>query len=196
RREAAPTRHVRFYEAMVSVPDDDRRVAQRPALRRLYGYLRDHPLRRAPAHELRHSFAGSAAKLRELIASGLVRVREEETYRPVLPPVVAADRRVQLTPAQQTAVDAVTGGLDEGFVPWLLWGVTGSGKTEVYLHAIAAARRRNRSALILVPEISLTHQLVERVRARFGDAVAVLHSQLGVGERWDEWRANAGREGR
>jgi len=55
----------------------------------------------------------------------------------------------------------------------LLHGVTGSGKTEVYLHAIAAVRAAGRSALILVPEISLTHQLVERVRARFGDAVAV-----------------------
>jgi primosomal protein N' (replication factor Y) len=196
RRETAPTRHVRFYEAAVSVPDDDRRIARRPALRRLYVYLRDHPLRRAPAHELRHSFPASTAKLRELIAAGLVRVREEETYRPVLPPVAAADRPVQLTPAQQTAVDAVTGGLDEGFVPWLLWGVTGSGKTEVYLHAIAAARQRNRSALVLVPEISLTHQLVDRVRARFGDAVAVLHSQLGIGERWDEWRRIARGEAR
>jgi primosomal protein N' (replication factor Y) len=75
-----------------------------------------------------------------------------------------------------------------GFVPALLLGVTGSGKTEVYLRVVAEVLRRQRTALILVPEISLTHQLVDRVRARFGDDVAVLHSQLNDGERWDEWR--------
>jgi primosomal protein N' (replication factor Y) (superfamily II helicase) len=188
RREVAPTRRVRVYEAALKVGDDDARLARRTALRAVYAYLRDHPLRRAPAHELRHSFANAAAKLRQLIAVGLVRVREEETYRTVLPPVVGLDRPVALTAAQQVAVDAVVGAFGEGFVSWLLWGVTGSGKTEVYLRVVAALRAQGRSALVLVPEISLTHQLVERMRARFGDAVAVLHSQLGVGERWDEWR--------
>ena len=196
RREVAPTRRLRFYAAAVRVGDDDARLARRAALRALYAYLRDHPLRRAPAHELRHSFANAAAKLGTLIDCGLVHMREEETYRTVLPPVRVADRPVALTAAQQAAVDAIVGGLGEGFVPWLLWGVTGSGKTEVYLRAVAALRAQGRSALILVPEISLTHQLVERVRARFGDAVAVLHSQLGVGERWDEWRRIARGEAR
>ena len=196
RRETAPTRRLRFYEAALKVVDDDARLARRVALRAVYAYLRDHPLRRAPAHELRHSFVNAAAKLRELVAVGLVRVREEETYRTVLPPVAAVDRPVALTAAQQVAVDAVVGALGEGFAPWLLWGVTGSGKTEVYLRVVAALRARGRNALVLVPEISLTHQLVERMRARFGDAVAVLHSQLGVGERWDEWRRIARGEAR
>ena len=195
-RETAPTRRVRFYEAAATVGDDDSRLSRRAAVRRLYAYLRDHPLRRAPAHELRHSFPNAAAKLRELIGAGLVRVRDEECYRSVLPPLAAADRPVALTPAQQTAVDAIVGALPDGFSPWLVWGVTGSGKTEVYLRAIAAVRAQGRSALVLVPEISLTHQLVERVRARFGEAVAVLHSQLGVGERWDEWRRIARGEAR
>ena len=172
RRETAPTRRLRYYEAAVRVTDDDPRLARAPARRRLYAYLRDHPLRRAPAHELRHSFAGASATLRALSAAGLVRAREEEVYRTILPPVAAADRAVALTTAQQAAVDAITGVLGDGFVPWLLWGVTGSGKTEVYLHVIGA------------------------VRARFGDAVAVLHSQLGVGERWDEWRRIARGEAR
>ncbi len=186
RRETAPTRRQRFYEA---VPRDPlpAALARRPALRALYAYLREHPLRRAPDHELRHSFADAAAKLRALVAAGLVRVREEEQYRPVLPPVVARDVAVALTAAQEAAVEAIVAARAEGFVAWLLHGVTGSGKTEVYLRAIAA-QPAGASALVLVPEISLTHQLVERVRARFGDAVAVLHSQLSVGERWDEWR--------
>jgi primosomal protein N' (replication factor Y) len=187
RREVAPTRRQRFYEAAATVDAAHPALARRPALAALYTYLRDHPLRRAPEHELRHSFPDARGKLRVLLEAGLVRVREEEQYRPVLPPVAARDREVALTPAQQAAVDALRASRDEGFVAWLLHGVTGSGKTEVYLRAIAAMPP-GASALVLVPEISLTHQLVERVRARFGDAVAVLHSQLSVGERWDEWR--------
>ena len=185
-RETAPTRRQRFYEA-APADDADPQLARRPALRALHAYLRAHPLGRAPDHELRHSFPGATAKLRALLAAGLVRVREEEQYRVVLPPAAARDTPVALTPAQQTAVDAIAAAHGEGFVAWLLHGVTGSGKTEVYLRAIAALPPEA-SALVLVPEISLTHQLVERIRARFGDAVAVLHSQLGVGERWDEWR--------
>jgi primosomal protein N' (replication factor Y) (superfamily II helicase) len=196
RREVAPTRRQRVYAAGVRVGDDDERLARRPALRAVYAYLRDHPLKQAPAHELRHSFSNAAVKLRALEEAGLVRVREEETYRVVLPPVAPVDHPVALTDAQQRAVDAIGGALGEGFVPWLLWGVTGSGKTEVYLRSVAAVRAAGRSALVLVPEISLTHQLVERMRARFGDEVAVLHSQLGVGERWDEWRRIARGEAR
>jgi primosomal protein N' (replication factor Y) len=194
RRETAPTRRQRFYAA-VSDATADTQLARRPALRAVYGYLRAHPLGRAPDHELRHSFPDASAKLRALLAAGLVRVSEEEQYRSVLPPVAAADVRVSLTAAQQAAVDAVDAARAEGFVAWLLHGVTGSGKTEVYLRAIAALPP-DAGALVLVPEISLTHQLVERVRARFGEAVAVLHSQLGAGERWDEWRRIARGEAR
>ncbi|MGH7290511.1 MAG: replication restart helicase PriA, partial [Myxococcota bacterium] len=194
-REVAPTRHQRVYAAATRVDDGDARLARRPALRAVYAYLRDHPLRQAPDVELRQSFGGATAKLRTLVEMGLVRVREEESYRPVLPPVAGVDRPVTLNPAQQAAVDAIGGALPAGFTPWLLRGVTGSGKTEVYLRAIAALPPE-RGALVLVPEISLTHQLVERVRGRFGEAVAVLHSQLGVGERWDEWRRIARGEAR
>src|SRR5207249_1712708 len=71
---------------------------------------------------------------------------------------------------------------------FLLHGVTGSGKTEVFLAAAEHTLAAGRDVLLLVPEIALTHQLVDRVRARFGDALAVLHSGLGPRERWDEWR--------
>ena len=195
RREVAPTRCQRFYEAAATVDAGHPALARRPALQALYAYLRGHPLRRAPEHELRHSFPDARAKLRALVDAGLVRVREEEHYRPVLPAVQLRDVSVALTPAQQAAVDALAAARAEGFVAWLLHGVTGSGKTEVYLRAIAALPDAA-STLVLVPEISLTHQVVERVRARFGDAVAVLHSQLSVGERWDEWRRIARGEAR
>ena len=76
---------------------------------------------------------------------------------------------------------------------FLLHGVTGSGKTEVYLRAIAEALRSGRQALVLVPEITLTHQIVARLRARFGDALSVLHSGLRGGERLEQWeRLRAG----
>lgn len=93
-----------------------------------------------------------------------------------------------LNPAQAAAVDAVRGALiGERFAAFLLHGITGSGKTEVYLQVIAEALERGRSAIVLVPEISLTPQLAARFRARFGALVAVLHSGLSDRERYDEW---------
>src|SRR5690606_16144518 len=70
----------------------------------------------------------------------------------------------------------------------LLYGVTGSGKTEVYLQSIQYCLAEGKQAIVLVPEIALTPQMVERFKSRFGDAVAVMHSRLSAGERFDEWR--------
>jgi primosomal protein N' (replication factor Y) len=184
RRESAPTRYLRFYEVAARLADDDPGWTRRPALLALYRYLREHPVRKVPAQELRSAFPNAEQKLRTLIASGLVRCRREEQYRNVLPPVAVRDRQVTLSDEQTTAVEALVAANGEGFVPALLLGVTGSGKTEVYLRIVAEVLKQQRTALILVPEISLTHQLVDRVRARFGDDVAVLHSQLTDGERW------------
>jgi primosomal protein N' (replication factor Y) len=194
RREIAPTRHARLYEA-VRDQAAATRLARRPALNALYEYLCNHPLRQVTAGELA-GFPDATAKLRALAEAGLVKWRDEERYRPVLPPMASPDRRFPLSSDQQAAAAAIGAAMEEGFVPFLLWGVTGSGKTEVYLHAIAAALERRRTALVLVPEISLTHQIVDRVRARFGDDIAVLHSQLSTGERWDEWRRIARGEAR
>jgi len=195
-REVAPTRHVALYRATQDAPVDDPRLARRPALRALYEYLRDHPRGEAATAELRASFPGAAAKLRALLDLGLVRRRDEEEYRSVLPRHRPRDRAVDLNPAQRDAVEALCAAQPRGFAPFLLWGVTGSGKTEVYLHSISATLASGRSALILVPEISLTHQLVDRVRARFGDALAVLHSGLSAAERWDQFRRIARGEAR
>jgi len=93
------------------------------------------------------------------------------------------------TPAQKAALEALIGGLDEPRpAPFLLQGVTGSGKTLVYVELLRETLRRGRSAVVLVPEISLTPQTVSRFRAHFGDQVAVLHSGLSDGERYDAWR--------
>lgn len=89
---------------------------------------------------------------------------------------------------QEAAYRALLAALDKGYATFVLQGITGSGKTEVYLRIIADVRRRGRGALVLVPEIALTPQLAARFRARFGDDVAVLHSGLPPGERASAWR--------
>ena len=92
-----------------------------------------------------------------------------------------------LTPAQQVAVESILAELDGGRKPVLLHGVTGSGKTEVYLQVIAEVLRRGKQAIVLVPEIALTPQILNRFAARFQDRVTVLHSALSLGERFDQW---------
>ncbi|MBN2644844.1 MAG: primosomal protein N' [Desulfuromonadaceae bacterium] len=105
---------------------------------------------------------------------------------------VVADSAPSLSEEQAAAVQAVADALTRGrFCPFLLQGVTGSGKTEVYLQSIACCLEQNRQALVLVPEIALTPQLVARFRARFegaGRHIGVLHSGLSDGERHDVWR--------
>ena len=103
-------------------------------------------------------------------------------------PLPAADTPPQETPAQAAALAALAPALDgPAFGGFLLFGVTGSGKTEVYLRAIERVLAAGRQAVVLVPEIALTPQTVSNFRRRFGSRVAVLHSALGAGERHDEW---------
>ena len=129
--------------------------------------------------------------VRSLQKKGLVAVEEIEVdsdpffSKPVLP-----DDPPRLTEAQEVAVAAIAQAIRGGASkPFLLYGVTGSGKTEVYLRAIALARSLGRGALLLVPEIALTPQLVSRFRARFGDEISVLHSGLSPRQRDDAWQA-------
>lgn len=95
----------------------------------------------------------------------------------------------KLKPTQQVAVQRINSAIvQQQEQVFLLQGVTGSGKTEVYLQTIACALQKKQTALMLVPEISLTPQMVRRVKSRFGSNVAVLHSGLSEGEKYDEWR--------
>jgi primosomal protein N' (replication factor Y) len=134
--------------------------------------------------------AGSPASLGALITRGVVQVREVEQSRdPFEQPMEPTDTPRQLTAAQAEAMACACAALAEGrFFPMLLHGVTGSGKTEVYLQAIEAALAQGRQALVLVPEIALTPLTVQRFLGRFGGRVAVLHSGLRGGERYDAWR--------
>jgi primosomal protein N' (replication factor Y) (superfamily II helicase) len=130
---------------------------------------------------------GRDALLR-LARRGLVELGERQVNRrPRTAAIGAPAGGVVLDRAQERAVARIVTGLDAGGAELLLHGVTGSGKTEVYLAAAEAALERGLGAIVLVPEIGMTPQAVSRFVSRFGDRVAVLHSRLGAGERRDEW---------
>jgi primosomal protein N' (replication factor Y) (superfamily II helicase) len=136
---------------------------------------------------------GASASVKALEKSGLVAVIEETIRREPdadLQEQVIESFPLVLNPEQQQALTTICSQIDAPTKPLLLLGVTGSGKTEVYLQAARYALDQGKTVLVLVPEISLTPQTVRRFKARFAsliDQVAVLHSHLSQGERFDEW---------
>ena len=126
----------------------------------------------------------SAAVLRELGAKGLV----EKCILPLSPAAAASRPGLALNPEQATAMAALRAA-GEGFSCHLLEGVTGAGKTEIYLQLIADCLARGRQALVLIPEIGLTPQTLDRFKRRFDAQIAVLHSGLGDAERYRSWEA-------
>ena len=160
-------------------------VKQRAALEALSGGEMSAP-------ELAAAVGAERATLRRLEERGLVATRSSRLRRaPAAPGLAAAAEPPRLLPEQTAAVDSIVAALDGeagADRELLLHGVTGSGKTEVYLAAVEAALARGRGAIVLVPEIGLAPQAVARFRARLGDRFAVLHSALSAGERYDEWQ--------
>lgn len=139
--------------------------------------------------ELKERGECSDSPVRTLEKNGLVTIAESTIQRdPHAGMELLRTKPFDLMAEQQTALDIINAAMDRkkpGTV--LLHGVTGSGKTEVYLQAIQHALDQGKGAIVLVPEISLTPQTVDRFRSRFGNCVAVLHSSLSEGERHDEW---------
>lgn len=140
--------------------------------------------------KLQASLQVSLNQLKKAAQQGWLKLAQQERYRdPYGDKTLQATTPKQLTPEQQRAVEQIDQAITaKNATTFLLEGVTGSGKTEVYLQTIAHALSQGRSALMLVPEISLTPQMVQRVKERFGKDVAMLHSALSDGERYDEWR--------
>lgn len=128
----------------------------------------------------------STSTLRLLATKGCVVIQPREVLRTETGVAAAADQPKSLMPDQTQALAQITE--LTGFSQVLLHGVTGSGKTEIYLQAIAPVLQRGQSALVLVPEIGLTPQLTDRFQMRFGNQVCVYHSALSEGERYDTWR--------
>lgn len=129
-----------------------------------------------------------AEALRSLEAAGLIRIREEESLRTPGAGLGGDTPWHSLSEEQEEVLEEILPALERGKGRFLLHGVTGSGKTEVFLHAVRRTLEMDKSAIILVPEIALTPQMVSWFRGRFGAVAAVLHSRLSPGERFDEWR--------
>jgi primosomal protein N' (replication factor Y) (superfamily II helicase) len=182
---------VRLVEEAVPAPEElaalQRRAPKQAAV--YLDLLHGEPER--PAALLYDKHQATLAVLRALADKGLVALDEREFYR--LPDTGGdgggTSDKLELNPGQRAARDEIVAALDaRAFQTFLLHGITGSGKTEVYLQVIEHALGLGRDAILLVPEISLTPQTVGRFKARFDSAIAVLHSGLGAGERYDEWR--------
>src|SRR4030042_2631194 len=140
--------------------------------------------------ELSKIFKSPSKPVRSLQEKGLLSVFLREVCRDLsLRPELKAYPKPQPTSDQEAVLSEILKGIHlKRFSPFLIHGVTGSGKTEVYLRAIEEVLKHGREAIALVPEISLTPQLLSRFTDRFGDNLALLHSGLGRGERYDQWR--------
>lgn len=139
---------------------------------------------------LRRETGVTSAVLDELAARQLIAIEEQDVWRT---PLVGREFVLTSTPtftrAQQEVWDRLSPAWEApGSQTFLLHGVTGSGKTEIYLRAVLETLKRGKQAIVLVPEISLTPQTIRRFAARFPGRLAVIHSQLSSGERYDEWR--------
>ena len=126
----------------------------------------------------------SSYVVNKLSDKGIIEKYEKEVYR-LEEDIEKQDEEKKLTEEQKMVISKIN---LNNFKPYLLHGVTGSGKTEVYMQLIKKVINKNKQALVLVPEISLTPQLVETFKKRFGNDIAILHSHLSKGEKYDEWR--------
>ena len=152
----------------------------------LRDYLLSHP-ESASLASLLESY--SREQVNFFVEQGAVTIVQKEVQRSAAYfEGIEASQPLELNPEQRQARDAVVSAIGSHQAPFLLQGITGSGKTEVYLQIIQGALDKGKTAILLVPEISLTPQMTERFIARFGEKVAILHSGLSNGEKYDEWR--------
>ena len=141
-----------------------------------------------PVDELRSMINSVRDALNALSEKEMVRVFEKEAFRSPYYGRIDASPDPELTKEQREALEELIPALRKPEKPFLLHGVTGSGKTEVFIRLVRQALKMGKGAIILVPEIVLTPQMIQWFRSRFGNAMAVMHSRLSPGERFDEWR--------
>jgi primosomal protein N' (replication factor Y) len=137
--------------------------------------------------KLRERFPGAARLINSLDKNGYVRVFQKPVYRDPFGETINQDIAPVPTLEQDKVISEIAANLGKGFFSYLLSGVTGSGKTEVYMQLASLAIKKGYSVLVLVPEIALISQMGSRFRARFGECVSILHSGLSSGEKYDQW---------
>ena len=166
----------------IAATDISNRAKKRLELR---DYLLEHP-EEGRLSDLHHLFSRDVVKF--FVDNQLITVLEREKKRSDAYFDVATTDFLDLNAEQAAVVEQVTSQIGQESKPFLLEGVTGSGKTEVYLHIIDKVLKLGKTAIVLVPEISLTPQMTNRFISRFGKQVAIMHSALSDGEKFDEWR--------
>ncbi|PQJ36363.1 primosomal protein N' [Salinibacter sp. 10B] len=188
--------HLRFApafqhrEAAADLIEQLRGHKQQAVIRALAGFREEGVAEPRQADVVERADA-SYSTIRSLVDKGMIEKVDKEVMRSPLDdlpdPEPPPDH--DLMADQQDALNAITDAVDaHRYGTFLLHGITGSGKTEVYIRALMAVLKQGRSGIILVPEIALTPQTVQRFRSHFGDQIAVLHSQMSMGERYDAWR--------
>ncbi|MBC2710196.1 MAG: primosomal protein N' [Desulfosarcina sp.] len=173
---------VRWVTVSGTAPVSGRLSPQRQAIRKILGTEGDLSI-----SALKTRIPTTPTLVRAMEKAGQVCIYEKTVYRDPFGDPIEPDTPPPLTDEQTEAVNAMEPLLGQGFKTVLLAGVTGSGKTEVYLRLTQAALNKGLRVLVLVPEIALISQTERRFRARFGETVAVLHSGLSRGERYDQW---------
>lgn len=189
------TKITKKYQKFVQLSDDEvdievllscigkRGIKQREAIKYLYD------VKQISMADLLRELKTSSSVINSLEKKGLVTIFEREVLRNPIPNSIERYKKHKLTVQQESCLkgiqDAIKSKVNDKF---LIHGVTGSGKTEIYLQLIEYYLKCDKDVIVLVPEISLTPQTVERFVGRFGENVAVLHSKLSYGERFDEWR--------
>ncbi len=188
----APKARRDLWACPLDQPQDNQNAVKRlgPKSWAILAYLRE--AGPTPVKNLLIRFPTCHDSLRRLAARNLI-VLEDRTRLRTLPDAEALgpeeEARLTLVPEQEQALAAIIQGIDaDAFAPFLLHGVTASGKTEVYLNAAQHALTRGRQVLVLLPEIALTHPVAQAFKRRFGPRVALLHSGLSEAFRVDQWR--------
>lgn len=171
-------------EALIMAAQKKKRAPQQAAILELLSQLGA-----ADVKEIVYLTGASRQSIKALSASGAVAIVEREVFRRPEIKVKEIDGPIVLTNEQQAVFDRLRASLEgSGPEAALLYGVTGSGKTSVYIRLIEETLKAGKDAIVLVPEIALTPQLIATFGAYFGDTIAVLHSALGIGARYDEWK--------
>jgi len=174
------------FEQWVRLAALDKSRLSGPRQTELAAYLFEHP--HVSLRALKQHFKNADRIVRILVEKGIASVERVRTWRAPGASFPAPPVPSELTAAQAAALARLESAIrSSGFQPFLLHGVTGSGKTEVYLRAADAALAAGKTALVLVPEIALTPQLMAIFQARFPGKIAILHSALGEGQRYDQW---------
>lgn len=170
-------------EAIMDIPKNANKQKQ------VISYFLEYP-KAVSQKELINKVKTTSSTIKNLVDKGILETYKQEIFRnPYNDDAIKRTTPLPLTEEQQNAIEPIQASINEHqHEVFLLHGVTGSGKTEVYLQAIQNVISKGKEAIVLVPEISLTPQMVERFKGRFGKNVAVMHSALSAGEKYDEWR--------